>query len=64
MIGYYSQSAMENGCSVAIYLDARGNEVEVTAIYENDNRMNDLYLPHWDDVVKVGELMQFVRRKS
>ena len=61
MIGYYSQKAVNEGKAIAIYLDAKGNEVEVTAVYTDDNRMKELY--NYDDVVKVGELGQFQRRK-
>lgn len=59
--GYFSKKAADEGRPIAIYLDTKGNEVEVTAVYTDDARMQELY--HYDDVVKVGELGQFVRRK-
>ena len=62
MKGYYSKQAVQDGKPVAVYLDTKGNEVEVTAVYESDNRMKELYL--YNDVVCIGDLLQFVRRKD
>lgn len=61
MIGYYSQKAVNEGKAIAVYLNTKGVEVEVTAVYTDDARMKELY--KYDDVVVVGELGQFQRRK-
>lgn len=61
MIGYYSQKAVDEGKAIAIYLDAKCKEVEVTAVYTDDTRMRELY--KYDDVIRIGELGQFQRRK-
>lgn len=63
MMGFFSQQAMDNGCSVVVYLNEKGTEVRVTAVYENEQRMKELYLSHWDDVVSVGKLTQFLRKE-
>jgi len=59
--GYYSQQHKDSGARTAIFLNEDGVEVVVTAVYENDERMKELY--KWPDVVCLGRLTKFLSNR-
>ena len=63
MVGFFSKIAEESGRIVAIYEGNAGKDVEVTGVYENEERGKELYLPIYPDAVLVGQVYKFLQHK-
>lgn len=58
MIGVFSQKAKFTTLKSFIYLNEKGEEVEVTAIYSSLEEIDQYY--KWKDKIVVGEVFDFV----
>ena len=63
MVGFFSKTAADDGRIVAIYEGNGGKEVEVTGVYENEQRGQEIYLPLYPDAVMIGPVYKFVQHK-
>lgn len=63
MVGFFSKVAEDSGRIVALYEGNGGKEVEVTGVYENEQRGRELYLPVYPDAVVVGQVYKFIQHK-